>query len=92
MKGLGSAFAWLLLSVSHKGQQKKPRKKTKEKNPILHNNHATHFHKIKSCQLSQHQCPGQPQHNPPTNTLQSTLQGELEEKFEAISPPDENLN
>lgn len=74
-KGLGSAFAWLLLSVSHKGQEKK--NKIKGKKPILHNNHTTHFHKIKSCQLSQHECPGQPQHNPPTNTIQSTLQGEL---------------
>lgn len=30
-KGLGSAFAWLFLSVSHKGQEKK--NKIKGKNP-----------------------------------------------------------
>lgn len=91
-KGLGSAFVWLLLSASHKGQGKKKREKRKKPNLILQNDHITHFHKIKSCQLSQHQCPGQPQHNSPTNTLHSTLQGELEEQLEAISTPDDSLN
>lgn len=32
-KGLGSAFVWLLLSASHKGQGKKKREKRKKNKP-----------------------------------------------------------
>lgn len=92
MKGLGSAFAWLLLSVSHKGQQKKTRKKTKEKTPSY-----TTITQLISTKLSlvsylSISVLGNRSITLPLKTPQSTLQGELEEKFEAISPPDENLN
>lgn len=83
-KGLGTGFC-VDAPVSHKGHKKQ----SKEKIPP----YTTTTRLIcKSCQLSWHQRPGQLQHNPPTNTFQSSLQGKLEEKFWVIWPPDESLN